>query len=119
MPNRLAQETSPYLLQHADNPVEWMPWGPEALALGAHLNKQVGLSLGQTSQVLQLGFGLQVSRAGIYRALARMAERAAPTYEQLIVTARHSLVNWMDETGWRVGGRSQWLWVAVSEAVTV
>lgn len=93
--------------------------GPEALALGAHLNKQVGLSLGQTSKVLQLGFGLQVSRAGIYRALARMAERAAPTYEQLIVTARHSLVNWMDETGWRVGGRSQWLWVAVSESVTV
>ncbi len=93
--------------------------GPEALALGAHLNKQVGLSLGQTSKVLQLGFGLQVSRAGIYRALARMAERAAPTYEQLIVTARSSLVNWMDETGWRVGGRLQWLWVAVSEAVTV
>lgn len=93
--------------------------GPEALALGAHLNKQVGLSLGQTTKVLQLGFGLQVSRAGIYRALARMAEKAAPTYEQLIVTARRGMVNWMDETGWRVGGRSQWLWVAVSEAVTV
>jgi transposase len=48
-----------------------------------------------------------------------MAERAAPTYEQLIVTARQGMVNWMDETGWRVGGHSQWLWVAVSEAVTV
>jgi transposase len=93
--------------------------GPEALALGAHLNKRVGLSLGQTTQVLQLGFGLQVSRAGISRALARMAEKAAPTYEQLLVTARQSLVNWMDETGWRVGGRPQWLWVAVSEEVTV
>jgi transposase len=93
--------------------------GPEALALGAHLNKQVGLSLGQTTKVLQLGFRLQVSRAGIYRALARMAGKAAPTCEQLIGTARQSLVNWMDETGWRVGGRSQWLWVAVSEEVTV
>jgi transposase len=93
--------------------------GPEALALGAHLNKQVGLSLGQTTQVLQLGFGFEVSRAGIYRALARMAGKAAPTYERLIGTARQSLVNWMDETGWRVGGRSQWLWVAVSEEVTV
>jgi uncharacterized protein len=31
MPNRLAQETSPYLLQHKDNPVDWYPWGPEAL----------------------------------------------------------------------------------------
>ncbi len=33
MPNRLAGETSPYLLQHADNPVDWHPWGEEALAL--------------------------------------------------------------------------------------
>ena len=31
--NRLASETSPYLLQHADNPVDWYPWGEEALAL--------------------------------------------------------------------------------------
>ncbi|MEQ8204992.1 MAG: DUF255 domain-containing protein, partial [Woeseia sp.] len=30
--NRLTQETSPYLLQHADNPVDWFPWGEEALA---------------------------------------------------------------------------------------
>ncbi|HYU48886.1 MAG TPA: DUF255 domain-containing protein, partial [Candidatus Limnocylindria bacterium] len=30
--NRLATETSPYLLQHAHNPVDWYPWGPEALA---------------------------------------------------------------------------------------
>ena len=29
--NRLADETSPYLLQHAHNPVDWYPWGPEAL----------------------------------------------------------------------------------------
>ena len=29
--NRLAAETSPYLLQHAENPVDWYPWGPEAL----------------------------------------------------------------------------------------
>ena len=31
MANRLADETSPYLLQHKDNPVDWYPWGPEAL----------------------------------------------------------------------------------------
>src|SRR3954447_16184941 len=32
MPNRLADATSPYLLQHKDNPVDWWPWGPEAFA---------------------------------------------------------------------------------------
>ena len=32
MPNRLINETSPYLLQHAHNPVDWYPWGEEALS---------------------------------------------------------------------------------------
>ena len=32
--NRLAGETSPYLLQHKNNPVDWWPWGPDALARG-------------------------------------------------------------------------------------
>src|SRR5215472_18082098 len=50
--------------------------GPEALTLAAVLNKQMGLSLGHTRQVLSYGFGLEVSRGGLYRALARMAHRA-------------------------------------------
>ena len=93
--------------------------GPEALVLGAQLNKQMGLSLGHTARVLQSGYGLEVSRDGIYKALARLAGKAEPTYQGLLVTARKSLVNWVDETGWRVGGHSQWLWVAESERVTV
>ncbi|MCB8959652.1 MAG: thioredoxin domain-containing protein [Ardenticatenales bacterium] len=44
--NRLAQETSPYLLQHADNPVDWYPWGEEALALARELDKPILLSVG-------------------------------------------------------------------------
>lgn len=92
--------------------------GPEALALAAQLNKQMELSLGSTAEVLKLGFGFQVSRAGIYRALARMAGKAEPTYQELIRAARASLVNGVDETGWRVGGRLQWMWVAASKQVT-
>ena len=88
--------------------------GPEALTLAAILNKQMGLSLGHTQQVLSYGFGLQASRAGLWRALARMAHRAEPTYAGLVAIARRSLVNGMDETGWKVGGRLQWLHVAVS-----
>ena len=93
--------------------------GPEALTLAAILNKQMGLSLGHTRQVLAYGFGLEVSRGGLYRALARMADRAEPTYDRLVETARQAPVNGMDETGWRVGGRLQWLHVAVSAQVTV
>src|SRR6202165_2392502 len=93
--------------------------GPEALTLAAILNKQMGLSLGHTRQVLSYGYGLDVSRGGLYRALARVAGRAKPTYDGLVETARQAAVNGMDETGWKVGGRLQWLHVAVSAQVTV
>jgi len=44
--NRLATETSPYLLQHQHNPVDWWPWGPEALAQAKRSNKPILLSIG-------------------------------------------------------------------------
>ncbi len=44
--NRLAQETSPYLLQHADNPVDWYPWGDEAFAKARVEDKPILLSVG-------------------------------------------------------------------------
>ncbi len=44
--NRLAQETSPYLLQHKDNPVDWWAWGPEALAAAKQSQKPILLSVG-------------------------------------------------------------------------
>ena len=44
--NRLAQETSPYLLQHADNPVDWYPWGDEAFARACAEDKPILLSVG-------------------------------------------------------------------------
>ncbi len=46
MPNRLAQEKSPYLLQHANNPVDWLPWGEEAFAKAQAEEKPVFLSVG-------------------------------------------------------------------------
>jgi uncharacterized protein len=47
--NRLARETSPYLLQHAHNPVDWYPWGAEAFAKAKKENKLVFLSIGYSS----------------------------------------------------------------------
>ena len=49
MPNRLAQETSPYLLQHRDNPVDWYPWGPEALARAREEDRPILLSVGYSA----------------------------------------------------------------------
>ena len=49
MRNRLAKETSPYLLQHADNPVDWHPWGDEAFELARETGKPVLLSIGYSA----------------------------------------------------------------------
>jgi uncharacterized protein YyaL (SSP411 family) len=47
--NRLANETSPYLLQHAHNPVDWYPWGPEALRRSKEEDKPIFLSIGYSA----------------------------------------------------------------------
>ena len=49
MPNRLATQTSPYLQQHADNPVDWYPWGEEALAAARGADKPILLSIGYSA----------------------------------------------------------------------
>jgi len=49
MPNRLAQETSPYLLQHRDNPVDWYPWGEEALGRARAEDRPILLSVGYSA----------------------------------------------------------------------
>jgi uncharacterized protein len=48
-PNQLADQTSPYLRQHRDNPVDWYPWGEEAFALAAKLDRPVLLSVGYSA----------------------------------------------------------------------
>ena len=49
MPNALARETSPYLLQHRDNPVDWLPWGDEALTRARELDRPLLVSIGYSS----------------------------------------------------------------------
>ena len=49
MPNRLINETSPYLLQHAENPVDWYPWGEEALNRAREEDRPILLSIGYSA----------------------------------------------------------------------
>jgi transposase len=93
--------------------------GPQALSLAAHLRKEMGLSDGRAARVLKLGWGLEMSRSGICRAMERIGKKAAPTYQQLCVMVRRSGFVWMDETGWRVAAHLEWLWAAVTEKFTV
>jgi uncharacterized protein YyaL (SSP411 family) len=48
-PNRLIHEKSPYILQHAQNPVDWFPWGEEAFTKSSSENKPIFLSIGYST----------------------------------------------------------------------
>lgn len=93
--------------------------GPEALSMAAVLNKELGLSHERTARVLELGYGLKWSRSGVCRALERLGNLAAPTYQQLQSALRQSPVVWVDDTGWRVNASPQNLRVLLSEQVAV
>jgi transposase len=93
--------------------------GPHALALAAQLNKELGLPLAKAARVLFELCGLKVTAGGLHQALARLAGAAAPTYGALIEGVRNSPAVAADETGWRVAGTRQWLWVFVGEGVSV
>jgi transposase len=93
--------------------------GPQALTLAAHLTKQLGISHERTAQVLEWGYGLEVSRSTLCRAITRLGKKAEPTYQELQIAVRHSPVNRLDETSWRVAAHLEWLWVCVSDEVTL
>jgi len=92
--------------------------GPEVLALGVQMNKGLGLPHADVAAVLQHGYRLQVSRSTICRTVERVAGRGEATWKALREAARHSLVNGIDETGWRVDAQLRWLWAVISEQVT-
>ena len=93
--------------------------GARAVALATQLNKGLGLPYGKTAAVLEEAFGLHVSRGGLCQALARVADKAEPTYRALVEQIRRSRSVTPDETGWKVGGRLWWMWAFSSAEATV
>jgi transposase len=92
--------------------------GPDALALAVKMNKGLAMPHADVAAVLQDGFGLEVNRSTICRAVDRVARRGEATWHALGDAARRSMVNGIDETGWNVAAQLRWLWVAVSQQVT-
>jgi hypothetical protein len=93
--------------------------GPRAKALAADLKHRLGLSYGKVCDLLNDAFGLRVSRSGWYQADMRLADQTQPVYEELVETLRESAVVHVDETGWRIGTLSAWLWVFTNRETTV
>lgn len=92
--------------------------GPRAVGYIVELNKGCGVSARKIARLLSL-FGLAITAGGIVGVAHRAARAAGPTYAALVEGVRNSPVVSPDETGWRVGGRSAWLWAFVGEEVCV
>jgi transposase len=93
--------------------------GPRAKALAADIKHRLGGSYGKVCSLLNDAFGLRVTRSGWYQADMRVAEQARPIYEELVEGLRASTLVHADETGWRIGTLSAWLWVFTNREVTV
>lgn len=93
--------------------------GPRAKALATDLKHRLGVSYGKVSEVLNDAFGLRVSRSGCCQADQKLANLARPIYERLIELIRRCSTVHVDETGWRIGTLSAWLWVFTNREITV
>jgi transposase len=93
--------------------------GPVVLTLAAEMKHRLGVSYRRICDFLHTYCQLKVCPAAFIRAEQRLADLARPTYELLLEALRQSHVVHADETGWRVGRLSAWLWVFSSKAATV
>jgi transposase len=93
--------------------------GPRAKALASDLKHRFGASYGKVSGVLSDAFHLNVTRGAWQQADRRLALQAQPIYQEMTEALRACVVVHGDETGWRIGALSAWLWVFTSQKLTV
>jgi transposase len=93
--------------------------GPVVLTMAAELKHRLGVSYRKICDFFQTYCQLKVCPAAFIRAEQRLANLAKPTYQLLLEALRHSNVVHADETGWRIGRLSAWLWVFSSKQATI
>jgi len=93
--------------------------GPRAKALAANLKHRFGASYAKVCEALNDAFNLKVTRSAWCQADQRLATQAKPVYEALIQALQSCAVVHSDETGWRIGTLSAWLWVFTNQQITV
>jgi transposase len=94
-------------------------YGPRLIGFAADLKHRLGVSYRKCSSVLLTLTGLVVASAALVRSGHRLRRLAMPSYDRLVEAARRSQVQHVDETGWKIGGRSAWLWVFADEHATL
>jgi len=94
-------------------------YGPRLLGLAADLKHRLGVSYRKCSSVLLTLTGVVVASAALVRSGHRLRKLAQPSYDHLVEAANKSAVQHVDETGWKIGGRSAWIWVFADENITL
>ena len=93
--------------------------GSNALGLAAELKHEFGISYGKVARLMRLTFSLDAGASSFARADQRLAQAFAPTYTDLQTQLRQSPAVHVDETGWKVGGHSAWLWVFTNDQLSL
>jgi hypothetical protein len=92
--------------------------GHRAVALFSWFHYGLGITLSQAQRILSANLNMEVSAGGMLDASARMAAALLPWYEQISQQLRGGACLHADETGWRVNGRTYWLWCFCDPAGT-
>jgi len=93
--------------------------GNRALVLGSWFHYGLGQTISQVAQLFDSVFHFPVSASGLVQQWMRLADILEPWYEQIAQEARESAVLNVDETGWRVNGKTHWLWCFTAPSVTL
>ena len=93
--------------------------GPRAIALAADLKHRLGVSFRKVADLFGSAFGIRVTPGALAQACQRLARRAEPVYLGLKAQIRASPAVCADETGWRIGTKSAWLWDFVTRQTTL
>jgi len=93
--------------------------GPDAQAMTALLKDKVGISYGDVQTIFKDFFGISLSRGGAAHIVLRAADRVQAAYHGIEVVVRRSRSVYPDETGWKVDGLLQWMWVFVARTATL
>ena len=93
--------------------------GNSALVLGSWFHYGLGQTTSQVAQLFDSVFHFPVSASGLVQQWMRLADILLPWYEQIAQEARESAVLNVDETGWRVNGKTHWLWCFTALSLTL
>lgn len=92
--------------------------GARAKGFAADLHHRLGASYAKVAELYRT-FEISVTPGGLAQSGERLAEKAAPVYEELVQALRRSCAAHADETGWRIGALSAWLWTFTNAELTV